>query len=144
MIEDGVSDYIYDGMVDRKLGKGMKITMHCRYCNIGVFEAEVNDEPDRWVAPPAPRGWQIVTNPVNHTTVYRCPDCICHAAKESKIMALAELGRPMEKGEVDQDFTDFDLGAIASWCKLILDAVMDELDKRHKAEPKKRGRRKKE
>jgi hypothetical protein len=142
MIEDGGSIDTYDGMVDRKLGETIKVKMHCRYCNIGVFEAEINDEPDRWVAPKAPRGWETVTNPMNHTTVYRCPDCIRYTAKESKIVALAELGRPMEQGKVDQDFTDFDLGAIASWCKLILDAVMDELDKRHEAEPKKRGRRK--
>lgn len=144
MIEDGGSIDTYDGMVDRKLGKGVRITMHCRYCNIGVFEAEINNEPDRWVAPKAPWGWETVTNPVNHTTIYRCPDCIRYTVKESKIMALAELGRPMERGEVDQDFTDCDLENMRLWCELIQDTVGKELERRREAEPKKKGRRKKE
>jgi len=122
----------------------VKVEMHCRYCNIGVFEAEVNDEPDRWVAPKAPWGWETITNPLNHSTVYKCPDCIRREEKDNKIIALVNLGRPMERGIIDQDFTDCDLENMRGWCELIQDTVGKELERRREAEPKKRGRRKNE
>lgn len=111
-----------------------KVEMHCRYCNLGVFEAEVDSESDRWTAPKAPWGWETITNPMNHTTIYRCPDCIRYATKESKIMALVELGRPMERGIIDQDFTDFDLKTIKDWCELIQNTVGKELKRRKEGE----------